>query len=72
MEKEKQHKIKNVRKRDGRIVEFTQEKVTHAIYKAAQSVGGEDLNEAKKQSLSYKSKIKFDPLVKNIIKNDLN
>jgi hypothetical protein len=30
------------------------------------------LNEAKKQSLSYKSKIKFDPLVKNIIKNDFN
>ena len=30
------------------------------------------LNEAKKQSLSYKSKIEFDPLVKNIIKNDFN
>jgi hypothetical protein len=27
------------------------------------------LNESKKQSLSYKSKIEFDPLVKNIIKN---
>ena len=30
------------------------------------------LNESKKQSLSYKSKIEFDPLVKNIIKNDFN
>jgi len=30
------------------------------------------LNEAKKQSLNYKSKIEFDPFVRNIIKNDYN
>jgi ribonucleoside-diphosphate reductase alpha chain len=31
-----------IRKRDGRIVEFDQEKITVAIYKAAESVGGRD------------------------------
>ena len=31
-------KIVNIRKRDGRIVEFAPEKITHAIYKAAESV----------------------------------
>ena len=34
-------KVVHVRKRDGRIVGFDQEKVTEAIWKAAQSVGGE-------------------------------
>jgi anaerobic ribonucleoside-triphosphate reductase len=32
----------NIRKRDGRIVPFNPEKITEAIFKAAQSVGGED------------------------------
>jgi ribonucleoside-triphosphate reductase (formate) len=31
-----------IRKRDGRIVPFTAEKITDAIYKAAQAVGGSD------------------------------
>jgi ribonucleoside-triphosphate reductase (formate) len=31
-----------VRKRDGRLVEFSEEKVTEAIWKAAQDVGGKD------------------------------
>ncbi len=31
-----------IRKRDGRIVDFDQEKITVAIYKAAESVGGRD------------------------------
>ncbi|MCK4496655.1 MAG: hypothetical protein KAU24_00550, partial [Candidatus Aenigmarchaeota archaeon] len=34
--------IKKIRKRDGRVVDFDQEKVTEAIWKAAQSVGGKD------------------------------
>jgi len=35
-------KILRVRKRDGRIVEFVPEKITNAIFKAAQAVGGHD------------------------------
>ncbi len=34
--------LKNIIKRNGRIVPFDQEKITHAIYKAASSVGGHD------------------------------
>jgi len=33
-----------IRKRDGRIVEFDANKITQAIFKAAQSVGGSDFN----------------------------
>ncbi len=33
---------KNIRKRDGRIVDFDQSKVAEAIWKAAESVGGDD------------------------------
>ena len=40
--------IKTVTKRDGRIVPFDEEKIATAIYKAAQSVGGNDYNEAKR------------------------
>lgn len=36
------NKIKKIRKRDGRIVEFSEEKITEAIFSAAQSVGGKD------------------------------
>ena len=35
-----------VRKRDNRIVPFDQEKITNAIFKAAQSVGGDDRDRA--------------------------
>ena len=38
--------IKLVRKRDGRLVQFDQEKITQAIFKAAQAVGGDDLERA--------------------------
>ncbi len=38
--------IKLVRKRDGRLVPFDQSKITSAIFKAAQSVGGEDYDRA--------------------------
>jgi len=34
--------IMKIRKRDGRIVEFQQGKITEAIYKAAEAVGGKD------------------------------
>lgn len=34
--------ISKIHKRDGRVVEFDQEKITRAIYKAAESVGGHD------------------------------
>ena len=43
--------ISRVRKRDGRIVLFDQERITNAIFKAAQAVGGTDKELAKK--LSY-------------------
>jgi len=39
-------KINLVRKRDGRLVPFDQEKITNAIFKAAQSVGGDDRERA--------------------------
>ncbi len=38
--------ITQIKKRDGRIVSFDREKVTNAIFKAAQAVGGEDRKEA--------------------------
>ena len=34
--------IKQIRKRDGRIVDFDEEKIAKAIWKAAQAVGGKD------------------------------
>ncbi len=39
-----------VRKRDGRLVEFDQERITTSIFKAAESVGGNDRERAKKVS----------------------
>ena len=42
--------IKKVKKRDGRIVDFDQSKITEAIWKAAQSVGGEDFSLAEQIS----------------------
>ena len=38
--------VKLVRKRDGRVVPFDQEKITNAIFKAAQAVGGDDRDRA--------------------------
>jgi len=35
-------RVTKIRKRDGRVVEFCKEKVTEAIFKAAQAVGGRD------------------------------
>ncbi|MEM3030976.1 MAG: ribonucleotide reductase N-terminal alpha domain-containing protein [Candidatus Micrarchaeia archaeon] len=42
--------LKFIRKRDGRIVPFDQEKITNAIFKAAQAVGGKDRELAQKLS----------------------
>lgn len=38
--------INNIKKRDGRIVPFEKEKITKAIWKAAQAVGGKDYETA--------------------------
>ncbi|MCD6302332.1 MAG: ribonucleoside triphosphate reductase, partial [Anaerolineae bacterium] len=38
--------ISYVRKRDGRLVPFEQDKITNAIFKAAQAVGGDDYDRA--------------------------
>ncbi len=43
-------KIKKIRKRDGRIVDFYPNKITRAIWKAAQAVGGKDYERAKELS----------------------
>lgn len=32
----------SIKKRDGRVVDFNETKITDAIFKAAQAVGGED------------------------------
>jgi ribonucleoside-diphosphate reductase alpha chain len=42
--------IRKIRKRDGRVVKFDPEKITSAIYKAAQAVGGQDRSLAEKLS----------------------
>ncbi|MBC7349993.1 MAG: ribonucleoside triphosphate reductase [Candidatus Aminicenantes bacterium] len=42
----KTSKITRIKKRDGGIVDFTQDKITNAIYKAMQSQGIDDLMEA--------------------------
>ncbi len=38
--------LSRIRKRDGRVVDFTKEKITSAIFKAARQVGGEDYETA--------------------------
>ncbi|HIH16719.1 MAG TPA: anaerobic ribonucleoside triphosphate reductase, partial [Candidatus Diapherotrites archaeon] len=43
-------RITVVKKRDGRVMPFTPEKITKAIYKAAKSVGGRDYALAQKLS----------------------
>ncbi len=42
--------VKKIRKRDGRVVKFDQEKIANAIFKAAESVGGSDNELAEKLS----------------------
>ncbi|MFQ6067649.1 MAG: ribonucleoside triphosphate reductase, partial [bacterium] len=45
-----EHKISEIRKRDGRIVDFDQEKITKAVWAAAQAVGGRDRSLAERLS----------------------
>jgi anaerobic ribonucleoside-triphosphate reductase len=42
--------MKFVRKRDGRLEDFDQERITKAVWKAAKAVGGKDREQAKKLS----------------------
>jgi ribonucleoside-triphosphate reductase len=42
--------MKSVRKRDGRLEPFDQERITNAIWKAAKAVGGKDREQAQKLS----------------------
>jgi ribonucleoside-triphosphate reductase len=49
--------VKKIKKRDGRIVVFNPEKITEAIFKAAQAVGGKDRNAAEKLSEEVVKKI---------------
>jgi ribonucleoside-triphosphate reductase len=64
--------VEKIRKRDGRIVPFEQEKITNAIFKAAQAVGGTDRELAKKLSdqvivlINEKFNSKTIPTVENV------
>jgi len=64
--------VEKIRKRDGRIVPFEQEKITNAIFKAAQAVGGTDRELAKKLSdqvtaiINEKYNNKIIPTVENV------
>jgi ribonucleoside-triphosphate reductase len=51
--------VEKVRKRNGRVVDFDKEKVTEAIWKAAQSVGGKDRKIAEKLASKVVSVIEF-------------
>ena len=58
-----------VQKRDGAVVDFDREKIVHAIFKAAQSVGGSDRDEAAKTAdlvVSYLSKKFKDDYTPNV------
>ncbi len=41
-------KISEIKKRDGSVVKFEENKIVNAIFKAARSVGGKDIDEAKR------------------------
>jgi ribonucleoside-diphosphate reductase alpha chain len=64
--------INKIKKRDGSVVDFDKEKITNAIFKAAQSVGGTDRDEADKvadkvsESLNSKFKEDYIPTVEEI------
>jgi len=64
--------VKKIRKRDGTIVDFDKEKITNAIFKAAQAVGGSDRKEAEKTTelvikmINEKFKEDYIPTVEDI------
>ena len=65
-------RICSIKKRDGRTVEFAKEKITNAIFKAAQAVGGtdkkmaEELTEKVINVLEYKYDIHETPTVEEV------
>lgn len=64
--------IKQIKKRDGTVVEFDKEKITNAIFKAAQSIGGADREESERvadkvvESINAKYKEEYIPTVEEI------
>ncbi|MFH1696237.1 MAG: anaerobic ribonucleoside-triphosphate reductase [Candidatus Micrarchaeota archaeon] len=54
--------FKSIKKRNGSVVPFDKEKIVQAVFKAAQSVGGSDIEVAKKlaEKVVFVSRIKFD------------
>ena len=48
-------KITKIRKRDGRIVDYNRDKITDAIYKAAQVLGGKDRDMAEELSIQVEA-----------------
>jgi ribonucleoside-triphosphate reductase len=48
MKKDKEEKVFKIRKRDGRLVEFDEEKIIDAIWKAVRAVGGHDRETSEK------------------------
>ena len=72
MTEDNTRKIRKVKKRDGRIVEFAMEKITNAIMKAAEAIGGQDKLEAEKLAdkittiLEYKYDIYEIPTIEEI------
>ena len=53
---EKEFRISKIRKRDGRVVEFAPEKITNAIYKAAQAIAVQEGKTADKKIAEELSK----------------
>ncbi len=51
------NKISEVKKRDGSVVKFEESKIASAIFKAARSVGGKDVEEARKLAASVAKKL---------------
>ena len=49
--------MSKIRKRDGRIVNFEQERITNAIWRAAQAVGGRDMTKAEALAAQVVSKL---------------
>ena len=54
--------MKSVRKRDGKLESFDQERITSAIWKAAKAVGGKDRELAKMLSGQHFSHLHSGPL----------
>ena len=63
------HKISEIKKRDGSVVKFEESKIASAIFKAARSVGGKDVDEARKLAMKVADelgKVEGIPTVENV------